>query len=325
MKFKLSAILISLLLLTACSSPEKATNSQSPESVVSVAPTVFKSTGNLKVHFIDVGQGDSILVQTPRGKAVLVDAGKKEDGKKVIDYIKSLGIQKLEALVYTYPADDHIGGMIDVANAFDITAAYMPRKMTKSPIQKEFLNMDKIKNTTRYETAPGTKVFIEGENNLSLDVVAPNDYSNDNLKDYSAVIKLTYGDTSFLLTGDATSVSEKLMLSREYDLRSTVLKVANHGSNESTTYEFLNAVAPKYAVISVGKGNADGNPSKEVLDRLNTAAVKTYRTDEAGTVVATTDGHSVNFETKTAVKASASPAANASASPAANTEKPKTN
>ena len=309
MKFKLSAVLVSLLLLTSCSSsnnPTPSSSSPSSEPVATAVPTPFKSVGNLKVHFIDVGQGDSILVQTPAGKAMLVDAGKKEDGPKIVDYIKSQGIQKLDALVYTYPAEEHIGGIVQVASSFTIDNLYLPRKMSDSPIQKEFLKLDNIKNMDKNEAAPGSKIYIDPD--VVIDVVAPNDYSNENIKDYSVVLKLTYGENSFLLTGDATSVSEKLMLSRKYNLSSTVLKVADHGSKDSTSYEFFNAVAPKYAVISVGKGNTNGDPSKEVLDKLNTAAVQTYRTDESGTIVATTDGFTLKFDKGAAANTSASPA-----------------
>jgi competence protein ComEC len=291
MKFKLSAVLVSLLLLTACSSENKTTD-PSPSPVVSPSPTAFRSVGDLKVHFIDVGQGDSILVQTPGGKTMLVDAGKKEDGNKVVDYIKSQGIQKIDALVNTYPADDHIGGMTQVANSFDIGSVYIPRKSVDSPSQKDFLKVEKIKKMEKNEAAPGTQIPIDPS--VTIDVLAPNSYTYSDLKDFSAVLKVTYGDNSFLLTGDATGTSEKDIISKGYNLRSTVLKVANHGSKNSTTDDFFNAVAPKYAVISIGKGK---NPAKEVTDKLNLAAVQTYRTDEKGTVVATTDGLTIKFDT----------------------------
>lgn len=314
MKFKLTAVLMSLLILTSCSS-ESSNNASPTMSVPNASPTAFKSSGELKVHFIDVGQGDSILVQTPGGKVMLIDAGKKEDGSKVINYIKSQGVQKIDALVNTNPDDEHLGGLAQVVNSFDVANAYITKKSVSSTAQTEFLNAIKTKKVEKTQALAGLRIDIDPL--VDIQMTAPNNSSNyANVKDYSAVIKLTYGNESFMFTGDALSQSEGEMLESAFALNSTVLKVSNHGNKASTSTAFLNAVSPKYAVISVGKGNPNGDPSKEVLDSLTKANAQIFRTDESGTILATTDGLTLNIGKATA-SAQASPAASAAPSPAA--------
>ncbi len=305
MKIKPFAVLISLLFLTSCSSQNNTSVNPSTLPATSAPPTAFKSAGDLKVHYIDVGQGDSILVQTPGGKVMLIDAGKKEDGDKVVNYIKSQGIQKIDILVNTNPADDHIGGLTQVVNSFEVTRAYIPRKYVSSPAQTDFLNAVDAKKVKLNQILSISDLGIDPL--VGIQVLAPSSYNYTELGDYSAVIKLNYGDNSFLFTGDAQSASEKEMLSKDYSLESTVLKVSCHGAGTATTPDFLKAVSPKYAVISVGKGNSLGNPAKETLDKLSSANVQIYRTDEMGTIVATTDGLTLKFDTGVSPSKSATP------------------
>ncbi|MBC2579110.1 MBL fold metallo-hydrolase [Clostridium sp. DJ247] len=160
---------------------------------------------------------------------------------------------------------------------------------------KDVINAIKNKGLSITTPVPGTTVDLDPA--VKLEILAPNSSSYDNLNNYSIVFKLTYGSKSFLFTGDAENISEKEMLSKGYSLKADVLKVGHHGSTSSTTSEFLSAVAPQYAVISVGKGNDYGHPAQTTLDKLKNAGVTVYRTDECGVIIATTDGNTVTFNT----------------------------
>ncbi|WP_434641837.1 stalk domain-containing protein [Thermoanaerobacterium thermosaccharolyticum] len=263
------------------------------DGVITINTNKAPPIGKLTVSYIDVGQGDSILIQTPSGKNMLIDAGVSEMGSTVVSYLKSKGINKLDVVIATHPHDDHIGGMPDVINTFNIGTFYMPKVTTNTNAFENLLNALKNKNVN--------SVYVKARNNINLDsditakFLAPNSSSYDNLNNYSAVIKLTYKNVSFLFTGDAEKESEQEMLNKGYNLKADVLKVGHHGSDTSTTADFLKAVSPKYAVISVGKNNDYGHPNQSVLDRLNNAGIKIFRTDLNGTVVATTDGNTITF------------------------------
>lgn len=279
--FILFTLLFFILFLTACGSG----------GTVGV-PTPGDGK-ELKVHFIDVGQADSILVQTPEGKAILIDGGNNDDGFKVINYIKSQGVKELAAVVATHPHEDHIGGLDNVIKEIPVAAVYMPNVVTTTRTFEDFINAVKASGATRIRARGGVKMDIPG---LSVEFLAPNSNSYDELNNYSAVLKIAYGNTAFLFTGDAETVSEEEMLSAGYNLKADVLKVGHHGSASSTSAAFLKAVAPKYAVISVGKGNDYGHPDPRVLERLQRAGVKIYRTDEHGTVIIVSDGRNITIK-----------------------------
>lgn len=252
-------------------------------------------TGQLKVHFIDVGQGDSILIQTPGGKNMLIDAGTNESSSKVTSYLSNLGITQLDIIAGTHPHEDHIGGMDAVINMFKIGKVYMPEVTTTTQTFQDVITAIKNKGMTIDTPIPGTTVDLDSD--VKLEILAPNNDTYEDLNNYSIVFKLTYGNKSFLFEGDAEDVSEKEMLPKDYNLKADVLKVGHHGSNSSTTSEFLSAVSPQYAVISVGKGNNYGHPIQATMDKLKNAGVAVYRTDENGTIVATCDGNSITFST----------------------------
>jgi len=252
------------------------------------------SKNNLKVHFIDVGQADSILVQMPDNKSMLIDAGNNDDGELVVSYIKSLGINRIDILVGTHPHEDHIGGMDTVIKSLDIGKVYMPKVSHNTKTFEDVLLAVKSKGLKVSTAQAG--VILDAGSSVKAEMLAPNGTGYESLNNYSAVIKVTFGNTSFLLTGDAETESENEMLKKGYDLKSTVLKVGHHGSTTSTSSEFLKAVSPLYAVISSGAGNDYGHPHKETLSRLSKANIKIYRTDESGTIVATSDGSTVSFD-----------------------------
>ena len=250
-----------------------------------------KPATNLKVHFIDVGQGDCILIEDGTS-AMLIDAGNPENGPGIVSYIKNLGTQKLNFVLATHPHADHIGGMADVINAFDVEKIIMPKATHTTRTFENLLLTIQNKGLKITAPVPGTEYKL---GDASFTILAPNSSSYKDLNDYSVVIKLKYGSTSFLFTGDAEAVSENEILARGYDVKANVLKVGHHGSTSSTTERFLDAVSPRYAVICVGANNQYGHPAPETLSKLAERGIKIYRTDEAGTIVATSDGKSISF------------------------------
>lgn len=296
---------------TVTSAPE-----QKPQAV---AETVVETSSNsvLKLHFIDVGQADSILVQTPGGKNMLIDAGNNADGETVVSYLKSQGVKQIDVLVGTHPHEDHIGGMDTVIYNFPVSKIYMPKTISTTQTYEDVVNAITAKELKITVAKSGTSIDIDPS--IKADILAPNSSSYDDLNNYSVVIKLAYGQTSLMLNGDAEDVSEQEMLAKRYNLKADVLKVGHHGSDSSTTPAFLKAVSPKYAIISVGAGNSYGHPAPETLARLASAGIQVYRTDEAGTIIVTSDGNTIKINKKaSSVKPQAPPASSNSSSGSGN-------
>lgn len=269
---------------------------ESGDSVPAIAqPAISDSTtsvvsGELKVHFIDVGQADSILVQQG-SNFMLVDAGNNADAQTVKSYLDKQGVKELQYFVGTHKDEDHIGSADYIINSFKVGKIYFPRQTATTKTFEDFVVAAKAKGGL---TAPNVgDSFKLGD--ATITVLAPNSSSYEDANDYSIVLKVVYGNTTFLLTGDAESISEGEMVSRGLDLSATVLKIGHHGSRSSTNQSFLNKVNPKYAVISVGRGNSYGHPTQEVMSRLKAKNIPVYRTDENGTVVATSNGKEVSF------------------------------
>lgn len=245
---------------------------------------------NLEVYFLDVGQADSILIKL-EDEYMLIDAGNNEDGVKLVNYFNELGIKEFKYVFGTHPHEDHIGGMDDIINNFKIDNYYMPDKITTTKTFEDVLDA-LINNNLQYTILEKGDEFNLSSANFK--VIYAGDETND-INDSSIVLKLTYGNNSFLLTGDATSNVEKTLLN--YNIKSDVLKVAHHGSNYSSTDEFLDVVSPKYAVISVGKNNSYNHPSNSTLKKLNDRNIKLYRTDLDGTIKFISDGENITITT----------------------------
>ncbi|MCR1975320.1 MBL fold metallo-hydrolase [Clostridium sporogenes] len=247
-------------------------------------------SNELKVHYIDVGQGDSILVQT-KDKNILIDAGTRKSSDNLINYLKKQHIKKLDYVIATHPHEDHIGGMPKVIYEFEISNFYAPKKTANTKIFKDMILQLKKKNLKINVAKKG--ISLDLSNDSSLDFLAPVKDNYENTNDYSAVIKLTHGNTKFLFTGDAEKTSERDILNSNVDLSSNVLKVGHHGSHSSSSKEFLDKVNPKMAIISCGKNNDYGHPHKETMKELKKRNIEVYRTDIDGNILLTSDGENI--------------------------------
>ncbi|MFJ3389274.1 MULTISPECIES: MBL fold metallo-hydrolase [unclassified Lysinibacillus] len=243
----------------------------------------------MRVHFIDVGQGDSIFIESPNGKTMLVDGGVKGAGQKVVSYLKELGVNKLDIVVATHPDADHIGGLIPVLNSIDIGQFYDSGKVHTSQTFEEMLTLIDTKNIPYNVPKTGDSIAFDAD--INVKVLNANEHATDN-NDASIVLKVTYGNVSFLLTADAGIALEKEMM--QNDVKATILKAGHHGSNTSSSAEFIQKVHPEVTILSYGEGNKYGHPHAEVVERLQALGSKIYATAEAGTVIVSTDG--VNYD-----------------------------
>jgi len=243
------------------------------------------------VHYIDVGQGDSILIQV-NNKNLLIDAGPKSDKKKLLDYLSSLNLNKLDYVIATHPHEDHIGNMADVIDDYNVLAFYAPKVQSTTKTFEQMVESLKSKNLKINVIKKGTDSINLGEN-TKVTVFSPTKDYYEDLNNYSPVIKIEYGKTSFLFTGDAQKDVEKEILATNEDISADILKVGHHGSSTSTTKDFLNKVNPSIGVISLGKDNTYNHPNDGTIKRLNQNKVTIYRTDKNGTVILSSDGSKI--------------------------------
>jgi competence protein ComEC len=310
-------LIISLLLsvLTGCSGSTSSTaDSKLPPAPNTASTLPVLVPGQLAVHMIDVGQGDSIFLQLPNGQNMLIDAGIYEAGPTVVSYLRTLGVSKIDYLLATHPHADHIGGMAEVIQSFDIGKVYMTRAVTTTETFRNLLKTIKDKGLSINTAKAGVTIIDQGE--LRINLVAPCASNYDDLNNWSAVTRVQFGGIAFLLAGDAQAESEQQILASGALLKADVLKVGHHGSRSSTTQAFLSAVSPIYAAISVGAGNDYGHPHQVTIDRLAADRIKIYRTDQNGTVVFVTDGKTLTVKALGSSVQPRAPTATVSATPA---------
>lgn len=248
---------------------------------------------DLIVHFIDVGQGDSIFIELPNGEAMLIDAGESSEGDKVATYVFSQGYNTIDYVVASHPHSDHIGGLADVINTFNIRNFYLNAVETDSDAYDNMMRA--VNNIGAYAYNVMTGDVILSVDNLLIEVVAPKTTDYEEMNNNSVVIKLTYGNNRFLFTGDAEKSEEDGIWT---NIKCDVLKVGHHGSDSSSSENFLKKVEPTYAVISCGLYNSYGHPTDKVLKRLYERNISVYRTDLQGTIVFTSDGENISVNVK---------------------------
>jgi competence protein ComEC len=272
----LSLILFLLLSLSSCES--KATFS-------------YNNKDHLLVHFIDVGQGDSILIQINE-KNMLIDAGTSESTNYLIDYLKKQKISKFDYIIETHPHEDHIGAMSKIINKFKVGKFYAPKITTNTKAFDDMISSLKQKSLKIIIAKAGLNLNLG--NNIKCEILAPNNISYKEVNNYSTVIKIDFGTTKFLFEGDAEKLSEDEMIAKGYNLSCDVLKLGHHGSRTATSDEFLKKTNPKIAIISCGLNNDYGHPHKPTLTKLNAINSKIYRTDKDGTIVLESDGTKIS-------------------------------
>ena len=307
MKKYLSILLILCMCLTACTATNQATSTSekrqsdttSGEAVQSgqeekaaKAPDTSKPEGTLEVHYIDVGQGDATLIKCG-SHAMLIDGGNNNKGTTGQLYLKKQGVESLDYVIGTHPDADHIGGLDVIVYKYNCDTVIMPDYEKDTKTYQELVDVIHDKNMKITYPVVGEQYAL-GE--AKFTIIAPNSNSyGGNANDYSVAILLEYGKNRFLFTGDAEEASEAEMLTNGIDISADVYKVAHHGSRSASTQEFLNAVHPKYAVISCGEGNSYGHPHAEVLNRLRSMGVEVFRTDEQGSIIASSDGENITW------------------------------
>ncbi len=249
--------------------------------------------GQVKIHFLDVGQADSILIQDASGQTMLIDAGNNGDSDLVVSYIRNLGIDHIDVLIGTHPHEDHIGGLDDVIENFDIGKIYMPKVNHSSKTYEDVLMAIKNKG---YKITPPQAGSTFDLGNAEYTILSPISKTYSDTNNYSITVKLDYGENSFLFMGDAEKMVENEIIKMGYSIQADLIKLGHHGSMYSSSDDFLDKVNPTYAIISVGEGNSYGHPDPEVMTKLEERGIKSYRTDEMGTIVVESDGSQIKIE-----------------------------
>ncbi|MBD5395901.1 MAG: MBL fold metallo-hydrolase [Lachnospiraceae bacterium] len=280
--FLLLAILITELLSVPIQSLAAPTNSTKNTKQTTIE--------TMEVHYIDVGQGDATLIKCG-DQSMLIDTGDDSKGTLIQNYLKKQGIKKLDYLILTHPEADHIGGAPVIITKFDIDKVFV------SNYEKDNKTYEKLIQALDYKRLKYSTPKVGSQYSLgtaTVTILAPNE-KYDNPNDASISLIIQNGDNKFLFTGDAGEEAEADILKNKLDISADVYKVGHHGSKYSTSQEFFNAVSPTYAVISCGEGNSYGHPHAETLNTLRMNGVDVYRTDEDGTIIATSDGKDITF------------------------------
>lgn len=250
---------------------------------------ITEFSDEMKVHFIDVDQGDSTFIELPNGEAMLIDAGETDQADKVVTYIYTQGYDTIDYVVATHAHSDHIGGLPVILDSFNIGNFYMTSAVATTSIYEDMLNAVDESGAAVHDIMAGDVIYNEA--NLLIEVVAPKEIDYDEQNNNSVVIKLTYGDDKFLFTGDAEKSEEDGIWT---NIKCDVLKVGHHGSDSSSSSNFLKKVEPSYVVISCGLHNSYGHPTDDVLKRFDDRNIDVYRTDLQGTIVFTSDGSNIS-------------------------------
>ncbi|MBS5982127.1 MAG: MBL fold metallo-hydrolase [Clostridium butyricum] len=255
----------------------------------------YKVNPNLMyVHYINVDQGDAILIQV-NNKNLLIDSGPKNHKKQLVKFLTDLNISKLDYVIATHPHEDHIGNMNTVLNSYKVQSFYAPKVYSYTKSFEQMIDSLKSNNLKINPIKRGCNTINLGFQ-TNVEVFSPINDTYDNENNYSPVIKVSFGNNSFLFTGDAEKeIEDKLILLND-DLKADILKVSHHGSSSSTSDAFLNRVSPKYAVISVGKNNIYNHPNDTIISKLNTYKINILRTDIQNNITLISDGTNISYK-----------------------------
>ncbi|ATP40676.1 hypothetical protein CSE16_11805 [Solibacillus sp. R5-41] len=262
----------------------KTINITAPKEVTGEVPSKPNTKKPMKVHFIDVGQGDSTFIQMPNGKTALIDAGTDAAGEKVVAYLKSLGIKTIDYVIATHPDADHIGGMVDVLNAFTISNFIDSGKVHTSKTYENMLLT--IQNKNIKYIVPEEEDILSEDAETYLQILNANPNADDN-NDASLVVAAGYCTNDVLLMADAGVEVESEMIQEYEEIQAEILKAGHHGSNTSSSLSFLKAVDPEAVILSYGASNSYGHPHKEVMSNIKSVGAKAYSTAQDGTIIAT--------------------------------------
>ena len=247
----------------------------------------------LKVHYLDVGQGDSIFIELPNNETMLIDAAESYQSENIINYLKNLNYQKIDYVIGTHPHTDHIGGLKDIINTFEIGKIYMPKVVSTTKTYESLLMAIKDKNLKINTAKAGTSIIDTDA--LKINILAPNNSTYTELNNYSVVTKITYGTTKFLFMGDAEKLSENEI---KENVSADVIKIGHHGSNTSSNIDFIKKVNAKYGIISVGLNNKYNLPKEETIKNWENSGTKIYLTSINGTIRASSDGTNIKIESE---------------------------
>lgn len=247
----------------------------------------------LKVHYLDVGQGDSIFVELPNNETMLIDAAESYQSENIINYLKNLNYQKIDYVIGTHPHTDHIGGLKNIINTFEIGKIYMPKVVSTTKTYESLLMAIKDKNLKINTAKAGTSIIDTDA--LKINILAPNNSIYTELNNYSVVTKITYGTTKFLFMGDAEKLSENEI---KENVTADVIKIGHHGSNTSSSIDFIKKVNAKYGIISVGLNNKYNLPKEETITNWENFGTKIYLTSTNGTIRASSDGTNIKIESE---------------------------
>lgn len=247
----------------------------------------------LKVHYLDVGQGDSIFIELPNNETMLIDAAESYQSENIINYLKNLNYQKIDYVIGTHPHTDHIGGLKDIINTFEIGKIYMPKVVSTTKTYESLLMTIKDKNLKINTAKAGTSIIDTDA--LKINILAPNNSTYTELNNYSVVTKITYGTTKFLFMGDAEKLSENEI---KENVAADVIKIGHHGSNTSSSIDFIRKVNAKYGIISVGLNNKYNLPKEETITNWENSGTKIYLTSINGTITAISDGTNIKIESE---------------------------
>ncbi|MGL4606641.1 MAG: ComEC/Rec2 family competence protein [Eubacteriaceae bacterium] len=274
-------LIILVLFLTGCT------------SYMEESKTMVFPSEKLKVHFIDVGQGDAIFIQS-KDENMLIDGGNSGDADLIINYLKKNGVKTLKYIIGTHPHEDHIGGLGKIIETFDVKDIMIPEKEHPTKTFENFIDQIAVKGLLLTKPIVGSKYTL---GNSSFTIISPNrDYGND-LNNWSLGIKLVNGNNSFVMYGDASETAEKDILKNGINLKADVLKLAHHGSETSTSNAILDAVNPAYVVITADADNNYGHPHQETLDKLAKRNITIFSTYKNGTIVAESNGNKITWTT----------------------------